>query len=279
MNQGFDVEYVTLDKPIREDINIMVIAESREFMTEEEEAVLQQYIDRGGNLFILGEPKRQEVMNPLFAKFGFELMEGQLVKQDSNLQPNVIVSWPTREANNIAYDFGNMYENGYVVVAQGVCGLRQTADMGYKVTELFKSDTVGSWNELETTDFVDDTIRLNPAVGEVEQSYPTMVALSRMVNGKEQRIILSSDADCISNGELMRNRRGIWASNFSIIMGNFFWLSNDEVPIDVRRPDPSDDDVNIGRAGASVIWWMLVVILPVVLVAMAIVSGIRRKGR
>ena len=279
MNQGFDVEYVTLDKPVREDINIMVIAESREPLTEAEEAVLQQYIDRGGNLFILGEPKRQEVMNPLFAKFGFELMEGQLVKQDSNLQVDIIVSWPTKEANDIAYDFGFMRIGGEVIASQGVTGLRQVADLGYTVTELFKSDTVGSWNELETTDFVDDTIRLNPAIGEVEQSYPTMVALSRQVNGKEQRIILSGDADCISNGELMGQRRGIRASNFSIITGGFFWLSDNEVPIDVRRPIPPDRDIFYGTTCASVMWWMLVVILPVALVATAIVSGIRRKGR
>ena len=279
MNQGFDVEYVSLDKPVREDINIMVIAESRESLTEAENAVLQQYIDRGGNLFILGEPKRQEVMNPLFAKFGFELMEGQLVKQDSNLQADIIVSRPTVEADSIAYDFGIMRGYEQVVASQGVTGLRQIADLGFKVTELFKSDTVGSWNEIETTDFVDDTIRLNPAIGELEQSYPTMVALSRQVNGKEQRVILSGDADCISNGELMSSRRGINAANFSVITGGFFWLSDNEVPIDVRRPPMPDNKLYIGSTGAGVMWWMLVVILPVALVATAIVSGVRRKGR
>ena len=279
MNQGFDVEQVTLDNPIREDIHIMVIAESREPFTEAEMAVLQQYIDRGGNLFILGEPRRQEAMNPLFEIFGFELMDGQLVKQDSNLQADVIVSWPTPESGNIAYDFGYLHQYKAVIASQGVCGLQQVADKGYTVTELFKSDTVGSWNELETTDFVDDTIRLNPEIGEVEQSYPTMVALSRLVNGKEQRIILSGDADCISNGELMGRRRGISASNFSIITGSFFWLSDNEVPIDVRRPPMPDNELYIGSTGAGVMWWLLVVILPVALVATAIVSGIRRKGR
>ena len=168
---------------------------------------------------------------------------------------------------------------GEVIASQGVTGLRQVADLGYKVTELFKSDTLGSWNELETTDFVDDTIRLNPAVGEVEQSYPTMVALSRQVNGKEQRIILSGDADCISNGELMGGRRGIRAANFSVITGSFFWLSDNEVPIDVRRPTPPDRDILYGTTGGKAIWWTLVIVLPVLLAGVAIVSGVRRKGR
>ena len=279
MNQGFDVEYVTLDKPVRDDINILVIAESREPLTEAEDAVLQQYIDRGGNLFVLGEPRRREAMNPLFAKFGFEMMEGQLVTCDTNLQADVITAHPTPEADSIAYDFGTMYRRGFVVAAEGVAGLRQIADAGYRVTELFKSDTAGSWNELETTDFLDDTVRLNPAVGEVERSYPTMVALSREVNGGEQRIILSGDADCISNGELAGGRRGVRSSNFSVITGGFFWLSDNEVPIDVRRPAMPDDDIYVGSTGAGVIKWSFMLVLPVLLVGCGVLIWVRRKGR
>lgn len=279
MNQGFDVEYVTLDQAIREDISILVIAENREALTAEEEANLQQYIDRGGNLFILGEPKRREIMNPLFAKFGFEMMEGQLVKQDSNLQADVILARPTRGADSIAYDFSNMRRRRLVLVTPGVAGLQQIEDKGFKVTELFKSDTIGSWNELETTDFVDDTIQLNPSIGEVEQAYPVVVALSRQVGGREQRIILSGDADCISNGELSSSRRGVRSANFTLIMGSFYWLSDNEVPIDIRRPLLPDDDLYVAGTGANVIKWIFVLVLPLLLVLAAIFSWIRRKGR
>lgn len=279
MNQGFDVENVRLDKEIREDINILVIAENRETFTPEEDAVLQQYIDRGGNLFVLGEPRRREVMNPLFAKFGFEMMPGVLVKQDTNLQADVILSYPTKEAGDIAYDFGNLREMRRVVVTPGVAGLRQVDDKGFTVTELFKSDTIGSWNELETVDFVDDTVSLNKSAGEVEQSYPTVVALSRMLDGREQRIILAGDADCISNEELMGSRKGVRASNFTLIMGGFYWLSNNEAPLDVRRVWPTDDHVNVGASGAENIKWVLVLVWPILLAGVGIFVWLRRKGR
>lgn len=279
MNQGFDVDYVRLDKTIREDINILVIAESREKFTPEEELVLQQYIDRGGNLFILGEPKRRDVMNPLFAKFGFEMVEGQLVKPDTNLLANIILSRPTREADSIAYDFSTMRRGRFALVTPGVAGLHQIEDKGYIVTELFKSDTIGSWNELETMDFVDDTVCLNPSVGEVEKAYPTVVALTRQVGDKEQRIILSGDADCISNGELMSNRKGIRSSNFTLIMGGFYWLSNNEVPIDIRRPPFPDNDLYVARVGANVLKWGFVLVLPLLFVIMGVLTWVRRKGR
>ena len=60
-NQGFDVTKVVMDQQVPEDINIIVISDMREWFTPEQEANLQQYIDRGGNLFILGEPKRRDV--------------------------------------------------------------------------------------------------------------------------------------------------------------------------------------------------------------------------
>ncbi len=129
MNQGFDVQSVSLTHAVPEDINIIVISDMREWLTSEEEANLQQYIDRGGNLFILGEPKRREIMNPLFAKFGFELTNGLLVKRDSNLQADVILSRVTREAvDNISYEFEVMASRHWVLSTPSVAGLEQIAD-------------------------------------------------------------------------------------------------------------------------------------------------------
>lgn len=280
MNQGFDVEEVHLDKQVPEHIKIMMISDMREWLTPEEEANLQQYIDRGGNLFILGEPKRRDVMNQLFAKFGYEMTDGVLVKQDTNLQADVILSYPTKEAaDSIAYDFGTMIRYRMVMSTPSVAGLEQIADKGYKATALFKTDTIGVWNELETTDFIDDTIRLNPAIGEVEKIYTTVVALSKNVNGREQKIILTGDADCISNGEFGRRVPTARTSNYTLVTGGFFWLSDNEVPIDVRRPPLPDNEIYVAKTGAAVIKWSFILVLPLLLAAAGILIWIRRKGR
>ena len=116
----------------------------------------------------------------------------------------MILSYPTKEADSIAYDFGFMRRRRMVITTPSTAGLEQIADKGYTVTNMFTTDTIGVWNELETTDFIDDTVCLNPAIGEVEKIYNTVVALSRKVGNKEQKIILTGDADCISNGEFGR---------------------------------------------------------------------------
>ena len=278
-NQGFDVANVTLDKQVPEKINIMVVSDLREWFTPEEEANLQQYIDRGGNLFILGEPRRRDVMNKLFAKFGYEMTTGVLVKRDTNLQADVILSDPTEEADTIAYDFNMMRRRNMVITTPTTAGLEQIEDKGYVVTNMFRTDTIGVWNELETTDFIDDTVRLNPSIGEVEKIYNTVVALSRKVGNKEQKIILTGDADCISNGEFGRRVPHARTNNFSLITGGFFWFSDNEVPIDVRRPALPDDKVYVSQSGTKMIKWSFMLLIPLILAGGGVFIWIRRKGR
>ena len=147
------------------------------------------------------------------------------------------------------------------------------------MTPLFVSDTVGSWNEVETTDFVDDTVRFNPAAGEVERSYPTALALSRKIGDKEQRIVVFGDADCLSNGEISIGRKDVPAANYSLISGSFFWLSHEEVPVDVRRPTPPDKKVRVSMGWMN--FWKIILmgVWPASLAFWAIFIWIRRRGR
>ena len=182
-------------------------------------------------------------------------------------------------AGVFSYIFNQMIRREYVVTMPGTTGLECFEDKGFSITPLFVSDTIGSWNELETVDFLDDTVSLNPSVGEVERSYVTALAMSRPMGGKEQRIIILGDADCLSNGEISIDRKDISAVNYFLISGSFFWLSNEEVPIDVRRPTPPDNKVYV-----SMDWmyfWKVVLmgVWPGLLACWAIFIWIRRRGR
>ena len=279
INQGFDFTEVTLDKPIPEQVDIIVIADMRSPMTENERANLDAYIARGGNLLIAGEPRRQEFMNPLVEPFGVRFMPGRLVKKSEHFQPDFIVATPTKEAGEFSYIFNQMIRKEYVVTMPGTTGLECFEDKGFSITPLFVSDTIGSWNELETVDFLDDTVSLNPSVGEVERSYVTALAMSRPMGGKEQRIIILGDADCLSNGEISIDRKDISAVNYFLISGSFFWLSNEEVPIDVRRPTPPDNEMYVSMDWMYFWKVVLVGVWPGLLAFWAIFIWIRRRGR
>jgi ABC-2 type transport system permease protein len=281
INQGFNFEEVTLDIEVPETINILVIADMKKEMSEISRANLDKYISRGGNLLIAGEPGRQKLMNPLIEQFGVQFMPGRLVKPSENFSPDFIMATPTKEGAEIMYHLGIMRQRDLIATMPGTTGLVYKDDIGYKVTELFVSDTTGgTWNELETTDFIDDTVKLNPSIGEqAMMSIPTAIGLNRKVGEKDQKIVILGDADCISNGEISIGRKEVPASNYSLIMGSFFWMSDNEVPIDVRRPNTTDTKISVGTKGKIITQWGFIGLYPLMMIIFYILLWIRRRGK
>ena len=278
VNQGFDFVTVGLDEAIPGHINILVIADMREALTEAEHAHLDAYIARGGNLMILGEIRRQEVMNPLLARFGVTFLPGQLVQfTGEDYSPDFIVSRATTEAEHLSYFLGG--GEHFKVTMPGAVALSYRAGMGYDVIPLLVTNPSGVWNEQDSFDFVEETPELNPTRGEAENAYPTGIALIRLVNGRQQRIMILGDADCIGNGEISYNRPGLPAANFNLIMGAFNWMSNNELPVDVRRPAPIDNTLHMSMQGAKWMRTMLVWVFPGLLLMGYLILWLRRRGR
>lgn len=178
----------------------------------------------------------------------------------------------------MSYPFETMYQFGQVVAMPGCVGLEYETDRGYTVDRWFETDSL-AWNELETTNFVDDTARLNGKIGEVQKSYATGLALTRKVGEKEQKIVVLGDADCISNGEFGHRRNGVPAANYTVITGGFYWLSDGEVPIDVRRPPVPDKDIYLDQDDMQTAKIVFMGVLPGLLLILALFIWVRRRGK
>ncbi len=279
INQGFDFADVTLDKEIPDNIRILLIAEARKPISPEEMKRLNHYIERGGNLIIAGEPGRQEFMNPIVEPLGVKFLPGMLVKPSKKFQSNLLLLTPTKAAEDFSFHFKNIKRQEQLLPMLTTTALQFSTDKGFKVTTLFTSDTTGGWLEQETTNFIDDTARLNPAAGEVEQPYPTVIALSRKVNNKEQKIIVMGDADCLSNGEFQMMRKDISSANINFVSGMFFWLTDEELPIDMRRPNAPDRSLRLTKTSWAVSKVGLKWVFPAILMVCGLYIWVRRKRR
>ncbi len=282
INQGFDFSEVSLDKEVPAAIDILVISDLKNALTTEQQSNLDKYIARGGNLLIAGEPGAQNLMNPLISQFGVEFMPGRLFKPSKNFSPDFILAAPAKEGSEMIYHINDMRVEGYVTTMPGTTGLSYTKDKGYKVTELFVSDTTGgTWNELGEVKPVYDSLEvIKPSAGvEMKSSIPTVIALDKKVGDKNQKIIIMGDADCISNSEISMSRKDVLSANYNLIMGAFYWMSDNEVPIDVRRPTPPDAKIYLGVSGIRVTRWGFMGLLPLAMIVFYILMWVRRKGR
>ena len=279
INQGFDIEEVSAGQPITDDIDILVISELRSPLSEEEKVNLDAYIAKGGNLLILGGPERQELMNSIVEPFGVRFLPGRLVQPTKDLQADLIQALPTDEGIKLfpGLDMIRIYEG--CVAFPGCVGLEYTPVEGATYTSLLATDTVGCWNEMTTTDFVNDTVAYNPEYGDRDGIFTPTLAVSREVNGKEQRVVIIGNTDCFSNGELATGRREV--RNFAnvLIRSGFYWLSHEELPVLTSRKQPIDKKLHITEPAMEVWKIVFMIVVPAILALVGILIWLRRRGR
>ena len=250
INQGFAIENVNLEDEIPEQVNILVVADMQTALSPEEMEALEKYIARGGNLIVAGDVGRAPVMNPIIASFGVQFMTGQIVQQNKDFMMDLVFAKPQKDLGNLSYMFDALVER--VITMPGCVGLEYEQKPGFTIIPLLMSETQGCWNEVETMNFIDEKAELNVKAGEVEQAYPLALALSREIAGKQQKIVILGDADCMSNAEMKANRDKVNAGNGMFILSIFNWMTDGEFPIDVRRPATPDNDLYVGVDGMKI---------------------------
>lgn len=255
VNNGFDTESIDLDKePLDESVDVLVISDLRDPLSDVAMTKVQEYIDKGGNLFILGEYGRSENMNKLTSLLGVKFSDGVLVNENEYASPIILVGYFTEEAAQKYSTYEKLKKYDYVVALPTSVALDYSGVRDFDVTPVLVSDK-DAWLEKETTDFVDGKFVFNPEIGEKKDVYTVLLTMNRKVGNKEQRIVISGDADVIANEALTSQFSGIGASNYSIINGTFRWLSYDEFPIDTRRTDYIDLNIRLPKGCRSLVNW------------------------
>ncbi len=283
-NNGFDVETTTFENPIPNDVNILVVADPRSEYTETEMANFKKYVDRGGNMIILGEQFRKDYINPLMAEFGYKMADGCLVKPYKGNRADYIAQKPTVEGANLSYFFDRILKHSRNRVSTPSASyLEQIEDKGYKATVLLGADPVDNiiWNELETRYFEEFEPVFNTEAGEKRMANaPISYALERKVGDKTQKIVLSADADCFANQERgPYPHRGIAADNPSYVTGIFEWMSDGASPIDMRRPSSIDNNVNVSPESAQLLKYIYMWGISLIILVAAVIINIRRRSK
>ena len=243
INQGFEVVELELSAcdTIPTDINILIIPEMRQALSEHDSKVMDEYVARGGNLFILADTGRRNAMNPLLARFGLKMEEGILAQPVGDFNPDLVLSRVSEKAASVEKLYKKFRRYDYRVSMPGCVALAELEETnGFALTPLLETKESGAWIELETDNLQEDKVACNEAAGEKEQTYTTAYLAERTVDGKVQRVIVCGDADCLSNSELYMQRDGYRSGNTELIAEGFHWLTNGAFPVDVTKTEPID---------------------------------------
>jgi len=278
VNQGFDVDSLSLEHDvIPTDIAALVIADPRVAFTEAAKAKLQQFIDAGGNLMILGEPGKQEVINPLIASLGVEMMKGTIIQESRDFSYDLVT--PKLAAGAVAMDkvLQPYFQHGSFVSMPNVGALRYSETSPYTIHPLLLTDPKVSWKKEGKFVLDSAAIAFEPENGDIREAFPTMLMLTRTAKDKEQRIIVASDADFYSNAEL--NRFNMATLNAAFASRLFGWFSYGEFPIDIVRPMSKDNTFTLQKEQVKTIQILFYAVMPGLMLLLASMVLIRRKQK
>ncbi|SDJ93623.1 ABC-2 type transport system permease protein [Pedobacter sp. ok626] len=278
LNQGFDVDTISLENtPIPTDIAALVLADPKTVLSPVVLSKLQQYIDRGGNLFISGEPGKQALLNPLLKQFDVQLMEGAIVQQSKDLAPELATPYLTSATAALYAPLEHAHHDSAVVSMPLAAALSYSDSGTYHIKPFLMTDAKTSW--LKRNKFVTDSaaVKFEPHLGDRQESFPLIVGLTRKINGKEQRIVISGDADFMSNAEAQRfNMR---TANFVFSTGLFSWLNYGRFPINTYRPPAIDIKVLVTKEQVRPLRIIFIWVLPGILLACGSILLLRRKRK
>lgn len=275
INNGMVVDTVSLlNNEIPATTDILVVADPRSALENIEQEKILQYIEKGGNAIIYGEPGKQHILNPILNHVGVQLQNGRLVKPQMHAKSDEFMILAAKEANYMArtksmQHFQKFGVNMTYATYSGVCDLHYKDTNGFRIEPIIQvPGSNGLWveNGLYMADSAKPTF--SPESGDLQKSeYTVGVRLSRMINNKEQRLIVVGDADFMS---ILPN---------DIELGFYSWLGYNDYPLYINKIDHEDLRLTIGKKSAKLLWYVFAYVLPGFLLLTGTAILIRRSRK
>jgi ABC-2 type transport system permease protein len=303
INQGFDIDTLSLGtRDIPGNIKALVIADPQRELSAAVIQKIQAYIAKGGNLLIACEPGRQQMLNPLLKTLGVQLKNGMLEQESEDYAPTLVLPHSAKIPIGFPKIFDKLSIDTMPVSMNGVAGLSYHDTSGFHIQPLLITkagavhNTMGRNPDLDFVSNKEDAntgsgggvqmisaakrvvkAPLAKSINDSKGAYTTALSLTRQINGKEQRILISGDADLLSNSELRRNSPHV--INFIFTTALFSWLDYGQYPVDTSRPDAKDNRVTVSTDHVSFLKIVYIYIVPGLILIFAAIFLIRRKRK
>ncbi|WP_285008262.1 Gldg family protein [Pedobacter faecalis] len=229
INQGFDVKAIELNDTtnIPSGLTVLIVADPRTQYTETQISKISDYISKGGNLMISTEPGRQNGIEKIISPLGVKVASDTLRIPNKDLEPELMIT----TFGPLAAKIGFSYPKETLITLPTASEISYAAIPGYQYTPLLFT----------------------------KMQQPVALAITRKLGEKEQRILISGDADFMSNAEL--SRYNVKAYNTTFATNLFRWFTNGQFPVDTTRPKSIDNKIQVTR---EQIGWMKIILLGII---------------
>ncbi len=257
---------------IPKNTSFVVIAAPKQAYTPDEVTILQDYIQQGGNLLWLEEPKSKSGLTALQKTLTINIPEGRLLSIDN--KPRIDINSPTLipitrygEADVMRQQQGQTLFS-YATLVQRDLAKKPTWDFDAILTTSNKV-----WLETNSTP-LSKNIQYDQDSNDIAGPVSLGIALSKEgkgKDGKQQRIIVIGDSNFMRNGFIG------YAGNLELSEHLFNWLSANEHLLVIPAKVAPDTKIELQDWQLYTIGIFFLFIFPIGLISIGLVRWIRRK--
>jgi ABC-type uncharacterized transport system involved in gliding motility auxiliary subunit len=253
---------------IPDGVDRLVLASPDHALADAEQALIEDYVERGGALLWLAEPGGDAQAPRLAKALGVTMLAGTLVDgaaqglgigEPSFLAPTLYEKHPATDG----FALTTLFPQAAALAAGGAA---------FDVKPLLRTGA-RSWNETGT---IEANIAYDAGTAEIPGPHDFGLSLTRLspAPGRtEQRVAVIGDGDFLSDRYLGNGGN----RDFGLRLVN--WLIGDEALVDVRPADAADRDLALSPASLAAIGFGGLFGLPLALLALGGLIAWRRRRR
>lgn len=274
INNGFDIDTIDIgQKEIPGNTATLVLADPKTKLSDTIQQRIASYISKGGNMLITAEPEKVDLINPVLRQLGVEMMGGKLVQLSKDNTPDFVASyftWPGANMADMVSTYMKKRDGDTMGLLTPSASLLHWSDTSsFTIEPIMVTFKNSAWWKAGKLVIDSATPVFNPAEGDYKvDSFVTGLKLSRKINGKEQRIVVTSDADWLS---------ALRISKADPFQGIYSWLNYNEFPLFVWWPMPEDAKLDFTHPKVLIFKTVLLYAFPAILLIGGTVLLIRRK--
>ena len=278
INKGVDTDTISVEnKNVPGDINLLVVADPKSVYSQAEQDHISQYLDSGGNALFFTEPGKQFILAPVLKKIGIHIDDGMIVSPNDHEMPHIFKNGLTKTGNFMAREFSMDMFQRYGILG-GMVENAGSSNISYEEINGFRVEPVIVQPGNEKTWIENGVLVLDsaaPTFSDLDRDirkneYTIAVKMTRKINGKEQRIVVSGDADYMSTRRMVS--AGIGHALYS-------WALYNTYPVYANYGMAQDRHMLIGAKTAASLKYIFVYGVPAALLLTGIILLIRRKRK
>lgn len=280
INQGYKVRSVSVSEgKLPENTAVLVIANPLEEYSEGELRLVHEYMERGGNLLLMGDAGNEKVMNAIATPLGLRFAEGYLVEPhpDNEPLPHIAVCSVLPSAFDILPGLRSWIRADYTLpLKMTTTILVDTARCRFDVFPLLASSP-NSWLKREKVNLLEGELKPDVSLGEVARPYVTATGLRRQVGDKEQRVVVTADAEWLTNIGLSTGYTGLHPNPGGFASTAMSWLVYHEAPVNTARGWVDDANLNFRDKDLEWIYYLYEWLIPALMVFLGFMFYYRRN--